>query len=153
MDTDNFSIDTDISRSCTCCRCQILECRFRNLRKCERNLSSLRHRNESCRQGSQLGHCSRTSQGKWPRCKRSAIKFEKPKRENRCPNQLTQPPVQFESRRSACQFSTAQLTSAVACLDQPRFLTGGRDSGILEKLSGTAAVLSMARFAYPDYHD
>lgn len=49
IDTDNFSIDTDISRSCTCCRCQILECRFRNLRKCERNLSSLRHRNESCR--------------------------------------------------------------------------------------------------------
>jgi hypothetical protein len=136
-------IATDISCSCGSCRRQILERRFR----------SCANANESCIfQGSQPGR-SQTSQGKWPKCKRSAKKFGKLKPEERCTDRLTQPPVQFESRRSACQFSTAQSASAAVCLDQPRFLMGGRDFGILEKLLGMAGVLSMARFACRDYHD
>lgn len=113
--------------------CSCHEYAFRSLRKCEPNLLRRRRRNERCRPpGNQRGDRSQASQSNWPRCKRSAISFEKPKPAKACTDRLTRRPVQYENRRSACPFLTERLASAVVGLAPPKFLRGGRDFGILE---------------------
>jgi len=128
--------------------CSCHEYAFRSLRKCEPNLLRRRRRSERRRPpGNQRGDRSQASQSNWPRCKRSAISFEKPKPAKACTDRLTRRPVQYENRRSACPFLTERLASAVVGLAPPKFLRGGRDFGILEKLSDMVGAISMARFA------
>jgi hypothetical protein len=74
-------------------------------------------------------------------------RFEKPKPAKACTDRLTRRLAQYENRRSACPFLTERSASEVVDLALPKFLMGGRDSGILEKLSDMAAAISMARFA------